>query len=161
MTTYTDWSTAYPEAAAALATVLAVTPSPGPARQAESEAAVQQHVRLSVARQGAYAWRNNVGATPARCPKCQARQSVIRYGLANDSTAVNKVIKTSDLILAIPRVVTTADVGRTIAQFGAIECKKAGWRYTGAGREAGQAAWLALVNKIGGHAQFSTGEILI
>ena len=156
MRTYNDWATAYPEAAAALAPILTTDVRH---RNGGSEARAQQDVRTSVAKQGAMAWRNNVGATKAHCPDCGARQSVIRYGLANDSARLNERVKSSDLILAIPRLIEPRHVGTTIAQFGAVECKRPGWKYTGKGREAGQAAWLALVAKLGGFATFSTGEI--
>lgn len=156
MTTYTDWAARYPEAAAALTRILCTdaTHSPG-----GSEALVQQQVRTSMASQGAMAWRNNVGATKARCPDCNASQVPIRFGLANDSSRLNKRIKSSDLIGCIPRVITPAMVGTTIGQFASLECKRAGWKYTGTDREAGQAAWLALISRLGGFARFTTGEI--
>ena len=156
MNTYADWATAYPEAAAALAPVLHTDVSH---RNGGSEARAQQNVRTSVARQGGMAWRNNVGATPAKCPSCQAPQVPIRYGLANDSARLNERIKSSDLILAIPRVIQPHHVGTTIAQFGSVEVKRPKWVFTGKGREAGQSAWLALIAKLGGFAQFSTGEV--
>jgi len=154
--TYSDWAAQYPEAAAALTPILntEVGHSNG-----GSEARVQQRVRLAVAKQGGRAWRNNVGATPSRCPDCGAKQVPIRYGLANDSQRLNERIKSSDLILAIPRLIQPHHVGTMMAQFGAIECKRGGWKYTGTPREAGQAAWLALVAKLGGYATFTTGDI--
>lgn len=156
MNNYEQWATAYPEAAAALAPLLNtdVTHKGG-----GSEARAQQNVRLSVARQGAVSFRNNVGATPAKCPSCQTPQVPIRYGLANDSARLNARIKSSDLILAIPRLIRPEHVGTKIAQFGAVECKRPGWKYTGKGRESGQQAWLALVSQLGGYATFSTGEV--
>jgi len=63
------------------------------------------------------------------------------------------------LILAIPRKITPEMVGSVIAQFGTVEVKAPGWKYTGRGREEAQAAWLALIERIGGFARFSTGEI--
>ena len=158
MNTYDDWVAAYPEAAAALTPLLTAQVTH---RNGGSEARAQQRVRVSVAEQGGMAWRNNTGATPAKCPDCGARQVPVRYGLANDSARLNERIKSSDLILAIPRVIRPEHVGTTIAQFGAVECKRPGWKYTGKGRETGQAAWLALIAKLGGYATFSTGEIEI
>ena len=156
--TYEQWAALHPHAAGDLLRVI------GPAAGTENappgdEAAAQQRVRFTVARAGGMAWRNNVGATPAKCPDCGAPQQPVRYGLANDSARLNARIKSSDLILAIPRVITPAMVGRTIAQFGSVEVKRPGWHYTGKGREAGQAAWLALVERLGGFAKFSTGEL--
>lgn len=156
MNTYAEWAARYPEAAAALAPVLTTDVQH---RNGGSEARAQQDVRTSIAKQGAMSWRNNVGATPAKCPDCGARQVPVRYGLANDSARLNERIKSSDLILAIPRLIRTHHVGTTIAQFGAVECKRPGWKYTGNGREAGQQAWLTLVAKLGGYATFTTGVI--
>lgn len=153
---YSSWAERHPEAAAELQMILQIGVIH---RNGGSEARVQQEVRQQVARQGAMAWRNNVGATPARCPDCKAPQVPIRYGLANDSKRLNERIKSSDLILCIPRTVTPGMVGQTIGQFGAVECKRPGWKYTGTEREAGQAAWLALISRLGGYARFTTGEI--
>lgn len=160
MTDYSEWAQRHPQAAADLHRTLGAAPWPAIDGSAgKSEAWGQQQVRLNVAKQGAQSYRNNVGATPSRCPDCDAPQRPVRYGLANDSAQLNKQIKSSDLILAIPRVITPDMVGTTIAQFGSIECKRPGWKYTGKGREAGQAAWLALINSLGGFATFSTGEV--
>lgn len=158
--TYDEWAARNPDAAIELLDVIGVAMIP-PAGEAagNSEAWAQQQARLSIAQQGAMAWRNNVGATPARCPDCGARQQPVRYGLANDSARLNRSVKSSDLILAIPRTITAADVGRVIAQFGAVETKRPGWTYTGKDQEPGQAAWLALVNRLGGYAVFSTGDV--
>lgn len=158
MNTYTEWATAHPEAAAALQLVLNTDVVH---RGGGSEARVQQDVRLEIARRGAVAWRNNVGATPARCPDCGASRPPVRYGLANDSTRLNERIKSSDLILAIPRVIQPHQVGTTIAQFGAVECKRPGWEYSGTDREAAQSAWLALIASLGGFSTFTTGEIVL
>ena len=158
--TFDEWAMRHPDAAAELlGQVIADTTRPGGVLT--NEAQVQAKVRLQIATAGALSWRNNVGATPSKCPDCGAPQRPIRYGLANDSAQLNRRVKSSDLILAIPRKIGPADVGRTIAQFGAVETKRPGWRYTGKGQEPGQAAWLALVERIGGFAAFSTGEVTL
>ncbi len=84
----------------------------------------------------------------------------MRWGLANDSAALNKQMKSADLICAIPREIGPEHVGTTIAQFGSIEVKAPGWVFN-AGDEhlQAQANWNALITKIGGYACFSTGEI--
>ena len=157
---YADWAKRYPHAAAELHRLLGAFNVPADTSgQGKSEAWSQQQVRLKMAHAGGMSWRNNVGATPAKCPDCGAPRQPIRYGLANDSHKLNAQIKSSDLILAIPRQITADMVGQTIAQFGAIETKRPGWRYTGKGQETGQATWLALVVKLGGYATFSTGEL--
>lgn len=163
--TFEEWAAQFPDAATALQGVLVQTASPDVDGMTESE--TQQRQRFEIAEQGAYSWRNNVGATPAktrhRCPHCslsfEEHQQPVRYGLANDSPQMNKRIKSSDLILAIPRKITPQDVGRTIAQFGAVESKRGDWRYTGNEHETAQMAWLTLINSIGGFACFSNGSV--
>ena len=120
-----------------------------------SEAAVQQQIRLEAARQGAALFRNNNGA----CMDEGGR--LIRYGLANDSAAMNKALKSHDLIGITPHIVAVADVGSTIGVFTSIEVKRAGWKYTGTIREKAQLAWGKLIIKLGGRAQFATspGEV--
>jgi len=165
--TYQQWALMHPVAAADLERMFAEVRAVPLDPRVKGEAAVQQQVRLSVSRQGGYAWRNNVGATPAKtkhtCPRCAMRfeekQQPIRYGLANDSQKLNQRVKSSDLILAIPRVIRPEDVGTTIAQFGAVETKKPGWTYTGTRQEPAQAAWLALIKRIGGFATFCSGDL--
>lgn len=162
--TYEQWAGQYPQAAAALAQVLTAADVVPEGANGKSEAWAQQNARMSIARYQAggvhaMSWRNNVGATPAKCDECGAPQRPVRYGLANDSAKMNEKIKSSDLILAIPRIIQPQDVGTLIAQFGSVETKRPGWHFTGRGREAGQAAWLSLVKRLGGFAAFSTGDV--
>ena len=105
------------------------------------------------------AWRNNVGATPARCPHCDGKLRHVRYGLANDSHKLNLRFKSSDLIAAIPKKIRQDQVGTIIAQFASIEVKKKGWTYSGSTREKAQLRWLKLIKHLGGIATFSTGDI--
>ena len=167
---YAEWRTRHPQAAAELQEMQGAVPWPTNTENGgKSENWAQQQVRFQAGRAGAYAWRNNVGATSAKvkttCPRCQNRyeikQQPVRYGLANESMQLNKVMKSSDLILAIPRLITPQHVGQTIAQFGCVEVKKPGWKYSGNEHEQGQGNWLALINSIGGYACFSTGELNI
>jgi hypothetical protein len=127
--------------------------------QSKSEARNQQDLRQQIARSGAYGYRNNVGATPAKCKACGAKQRPVRYGLANDSAQVNAVTKSSDLILAIPRLITPDLVGRVILQFGSVEVKPSDWRYKADSYEAAQSNWLRHVKSNGGFATFSTGSL--
>jgi len=159
-TDYKDWAAKHSEAAKDLEGLLCSAPWPKDSQHdKKTEAWAQQQIRMKVAKAGAMAWRNNVGATPVKCPDCGAKRQPIRYGLANDSHKLNSLIKSSDLILAIPRTIKQEDVGKTMAQFGTIDAKRPGWKFTGKGEEAGQAAWMALILKLGGFAAFSTGEI--
>lgn len=164
-----EWSRKHPHAASDLNRILGAVPwGDREADGSGSESSAQQAIRLEAGRRRWFAWRNNVGATPSKtrhvCPKChflfEETQTPVRYGLANDSSRLNACIKSSDLILAIPRVITPSDVGTTIAQFGSIEVKRPGWSFNPKDkREAGQWKWLSLIKRIGGRAGFSTGEL--
>jgi hypothetical protein len=118
-----------------------------------SEAAIQARVRVEASKRGMRVWRNNVGAT-----QDHETGSFIRYGLANDSAAVNSVVKSADLVGIRPRIIQPQDVGSLIGQFVSYEVKRAGWSYTGTDREKAQAAWATLVLSMGGDARFITGE---
>lgn len=124
-------------------------PHPG---QGKSEAAVQANVRLEAARKGCRLWRNNVGAGYSE------DGSFMRWGLANDSAKVNKVLKSADLIGIRPRVIQPGDVGKLIGQFLSREIKAEGWSYTGTPREVAQLNWCNLINSLGGDASFATSE---
>ena len=113
-----------------------------------SEAAVQNAVRLEAAEKGVRLFRNNVGAL------LDNRGVPVRYGLANDSAALNSKLKSADLIGWRPVEVSP---GKIIAQFVSRECKFPGWQYKATDREVAQLAWAKLVNASGGDAQFCTG----
>lgn len=117
-----------------------------------SEAKVKNLVRLEAAKLGIHLWRNNVGATYTH------DGHLLRYGLMNDSTQLNKVIKSSDLIGIRPLIITPEMIGKTIGQFIAREIKHADWKYTGGEREQAQLKFIELVKSLGGDADFSTGE---
>lgn len=118
---------------------------------ASSEAAVQNVVRLEASKSGGRLWRNNVGVA------VDERGIPIRYGLCNDSKALNNQIKSSDLIGILPIVVTSAMVGHTVGIFIAREVKHPGWVYTGTARERAQLKFLEIVAGLGGNASFATG----
>ena len=115
-----------------------------------SEAAVQQRIRLGAFKRGDALWRNNNGAT------FDEDGRLIRYGLCNDSKAMNDKLKSSDLIGITPHLVTVQDVGSTVGIFTSIEVKKTGWAFRGSFREQAQLNWIQLVKKLGGRAQFAT-----
>lgn len=124
----------------------------GPAFPGNSESSVQSRVRLEAAQKGVRLWRNNVGALK------DVTGRVVRYGLANDTAAVNRVIKSGDLIGIRPVLVTQQMVGATIGQFVSREIKAANWHYTGTDRELAQLRWAELVVSMGGDAAFASGE---
>jgi len=117
-----------------------------------SEASIQSRVRIEAARLGWPLWRNNVGATYT------SNGDFIRYGLANDSSRLNKQIKSADLIGIRPVVITPAHVGLTIGQFVSREVKASNWIYRGTDREEAQLRWAEMVMALGGDAGFAIGE---
>jgi hypothetical protein len=117
-----------------------------------SEAAVQNDVRLEASRKRMRLWRNNVGAL------VDSRGIPVRYGLANDSAATNKVLKSSDLIGIDATPIRPEDVGKPRGQFVAVECKEAAWNYTGTEHETAQLNFIKIVTAMGGRALFANRE---
>lgn len=117
----------------------------------ESEAAVTAQVRLEASKLGIVLWRNNVGGGVLE------DGSFIRWGLANESKAMNAVIKSHDLIGIRPVLITEALLGHTIGQFVSREVKEAGWQYSGTDREVAQLNFAQFVNSKGGDAAFAAG----
>lgn len=116
-----------------------------------SEAAVQNQVRLEASKLGLRLWRNNVGVLT------DERGVPVRYGLANDTPAMNKTIKSADLIGIRPILIQPHHVGTVIGQFVSREVKRVGWVYRGNAHEAAQLKWAELVNGLGGDATFAAG----
>lgn len=135
-----------------LESLIGIIDRPGEPMTGLSEAAVQQNLRLEGARKGVRLFRNNVGGT------YDDDGNFIRYGLANESEQVNKVIKSADLIGIRPVLITAEMVGYHIGQFVSREAKPGNWRYTGTEREAAQLAWAQLIISLGGDAAFANGE---
>jgi hypothetical protein len=133
----------------ALMTGISTEPAPVPG---ESEAAVQNRIRLEAAKKGMRVWRNNCGAM------MDDNGNFIRYGLCNDSKQINQLIKSSDLIGIRPVTITQNHVGQVIGQFVAREVKAANWSYTGSKREEAQLRFLELIIAMGGDAQFANRE---
>jgi len=121
----------------------------------KSESAVQADVRLKASKKGWLLWRNNVGAL------LDKRGIPIRYGLANETKAMNKNTKSSDLIGIRPILIQPRHVGTTIGQFVAIETKKAGWKFKGDDHENAQLKFHKIVVSKGGHASFASGVDII
>lgn len=117
-----------------------------------NEASVLQGARILASRAGGRLWRNNVGAGVLD------NGSHVRWGLANDSAAINRTIKSADLIGILPVLVTPQHVGHVIGQFWSVETKAPGWRYTATEREQGQLRWATLIESQGGRASFWNGS---
>lgn len=111
---------------------------------------VINYVRLEAAQLGIRLWRNNCGAFS------DVNGRVVRYGLANESAAVNAVMKSGDLIGIRPVVIEQKHVGMTIGQFVSRECKASNWKPDNSARTKAQQAWCSLINSLGGDAQIVT-----
>jgi hypothetical protein len=117
-----------------------------------SETNVQARVRLEAAKLGIRLWRNNSGAGKLE------NGSFVRWGLCNESAAVNSRLKSSDLIGIRAIVITPDMVGKTLGVFVARECKREGWTYDGSEEEEAQYRFITLINSMGGDACFVLGE---
>lgn len=113
------------------------------------EADLYPQVQLAYSKQGARLWRNNVGVL------IDAKGRPVRFGLANDSKAVNQQIKSSDLVGITPMVIMPEDVGRVVGVFTSLEVKRPGWHWTGTDRERAQMRWIEIVKQAGGIAGFT------
>lgn len=145
------WQIPY-EAVEDLRRLMGAVDTDPPQHPGESEAAIQNRIRLEASRVGARLLRNNVGAFETD------DGSFVRYGLANDSQQMNKNIKSSDLIGLKPVAVQPYHVGQTLGVFVAREVKRGDWKYTGTPEELAQLKFLELVLALGGDAAFVTGE---
>lgn len=152
MNTLQDWARLYPEAAAALARLHQQQIEPTPADFAGfTEKAVAQRVRAAAYNAGAVLWRNNVGAL------LDSRGVPVRYGLMNETPAMNERYKSPDLVGIRPIIITPSHVGTVIGQFVARETKHAEWRWRGDAHETAQQNAIDVINQYGGDAKFTTG----
>lgn len=116
------------------------------------ESHVQAEIRAEASEKGMRLWRNNVGAGQLK------EGTFIRWGLANESRKVNKVIKSADLIGIRPVLITQQHVGYTIGQFVSREVKRPDWKYIAHDKDiTAQLAWANLILSLGGDACFATG----
>lgn len=117
------------------------------------ESSVQQRIRLVSAGLGYELWRNNVGA----CIDESGR--AIRYGLANESKEMNRLIKSSDLVGIAPIIITPDMVGKRVGVFLAPECKHSDWKFNHLDeRDVAQKTFHDIVRRAGGFAGFVRNE---
>ena len=153
MTTLLEWQRKHGITAEALADLVTMVGLDVPRSIKDTpEARVQDEARLLASKMGWRLFRNNVGVLK------DERGVPVRYGICNDSPAMNKRIKSSDLIGIRPVVITSDMVGSTIGQFVAREVKKAGWKYKGTEHEQAQLAFGTLIIGLGGDFKFWNGE---
>jgi len=113
-----------------------------------SEAAVQNAVRIEHAKRTyGRLFRNNSGVATAENGR------PVRYGLCNDTPAINNKVKSPDLVGVTP---VTCPCGRLYGVFTGYECKPTGWHYTATDRERAQLAFITFINQMGGRAAFIT-----
>lgn len=114
-----------------------------------NESTIQADTRVAVSKAGGVTWRNNNGVFT------DTRGVPVRYGLANESSKLNKKVKSSDLIGITPVEITPAHIGRTLGVFTAIECKPSNWIYRQSDQRAvAQLAYINRVIALGGFAGF-------
>lgn len=158
MSVFDDWAEKYdipPKAVDEFVKILAeeLYIQPKIKEDSRTEATIQDLVRMKAATEGARLWRNNVGAF--RDPRTDR---VVRYGLCNESSRMNRKIKSSDLVGIKPVIITESMVGTVFGQFLAREIKRPGWEFKGTEREKAQLAFLAAVKRMGGDAKFTTSD---
>lgn len=148
MSSLLRWATKHSIPAAALAELQAMLWPTPVANGLSGEAAVQQQIRAAAPHHGVL-WRNNSGALK------DERGVPVRFGLGNDSAAVNALIKSSDLIGITRVTITAAHVGQVLGVFTAVEVKAPGWRQPTNDREWAQANFIRLARQHGALAGFA------
>ena len=151
--TLLEWQRKHGITADALADLVAIVGlDVEPSENATGEHKVQDDARLLASQMGWRLFRNNKGVLP------DARGVPVRFGLCNETAALGKRLRSSDLIGIRPVVITPDMVGSTIGQFVAREIKKAGWKYKGTEHEEAQLRFGELVIGLGGDFRFWSGE---
>lgn len=123
---------------------------PGESSQMNEEA-VTSHARLEFAKIGPL-WRNNVGVLKDQ------RGVPVRFGLANESAAMNKEIKSSDYVGITPVTAYLQSCGWvTLGVLTALEMKHTDWVFNpGDAHVVAQARFHNIVREAGGFAGFVT-----
>ncbi len=113
------------------------------------EQEVDQLIILEAGKFGNHLWRNNSGML------YNSMGTPVRFGLGNDSSKKNEVMKSSDRIGPTPIIITREMVGRKIGVFTAVEVKSEDWKWTGTDREIAQNNFINMVLQAGGFAGFA------
>lgn len=100
---------------------------------------IQNKARLIASKAGGRLWRNNSGVLLDKTGR------PVRYGLGNESKALNKVYKSSDLIGMMPD-----------GRFLALEFKPEGWSDARTDHELAQLKFIEDVRSVGGVGYFIT-----
>lgn len=116
-----------------------------------SEADIQSELRLVASRDyRAPLWRNNSGALQ------DAQGRHVRFGLGNESAALNRTWKSADLIGILPIVIQPHHVGQKLGVFLAVEAKKENWVFRQSDTHAvAQSNFISAVQSFGGRAGFA------
>lgn len=116
------------------------------------ESAAASHIRLEAARSNVHLWRNNSGVLK------NEQGTPVRYGLMNESSALNEKIKSSDYVGITPINAYVEGIGWTVlGVFTAIEMKHSKWRFNPLDKkELAQEAFCNIVRQAGGFAGFAT-----
>lgn len=122
-----------------------------PDKRVESEAGASAALRLEAAGKHVRIWRNNVGAAKTESG------SYVRFGLANETAEMNKLVKSPDFFGWRPVMITQEMVGRVIGQCVGREVKAPGWTFTGTDREEAQQRFGLLMLADGCDWSFCTG----
>lgn len=151
--TLLEWQRKHGITADALADLVAIVGMDvEPSEDATGEHKVQDDARLLASQMGWRLFRNNKGVLP------DARGVPVRFGLCNETAALGKRLRSSDLIGIRPVIITPDMVGSRIGQFVAREVKRGGWKYKGTEHEEAQLRFGELVIGLGGDFKFWNGE---
>lgn len=124
---------------------LAVEGKPG------SEGRQASLIRLAAPKVGMWLTRNNVGAL------LDKRGVPVRYGLCNESSEQNALMKSGDFIGIKQVLITPAMVGSIIGQFASVETKHEGWVFNpNDPHEASQHRFASFIISKGGYATFAS-----
>lgn len=111
---------------------------------------VDQRIQLEAPKINCTLFRNNSGAFT------DSTGRTVRYGLANDSKRKNEEFKSSDRVGFTEVLITPEMVGKIVAVFTVIECKRSNWGPKNLSkREIGQKNFIDFITSRGGIGGFA------